>query len=149
MTIETKRDLALAVLWKYYGAWYTWGADAAGEGGATDCSGLVQQPLKAVGAMPRGVDETAEMLRQRFVESIDDELAEPGGLVFWLDDSGKAVHVEMVVFVDPDDDRIYSMGASGGGASVKTIDDAIKANAFVKVRPVESRGGTRVYADPF
>jgi hypothetical protein len=141
------RGLALRVIWQYYGAWYTWGADAAGSDSSTDCSGLVQQPLKAIGSLPRGTDETAEALRSRY-RVVGEHEAMPGDLVFWLNGSQTAaVHVEMIV--ERVGIRLFSLGASGGGPHVVDLASAKKADAWVKVRPVESRGGVRTYASPY
>ena len=53
------------------------------------------------------------------------------------------IHVEMMV------DDLHVVGASGGGSKTKTIADAIKQNAFVKMRPVGYRGFNYKICDPF
>ena len=45
--------------------------------------------------------------------------------------------------------KVAIIGASGGGSKTKTIKDAIKHNAFIKVRPVNSRSGPKAYFDPY
>ncbi len=57
---------------------------------------------------------------------------QPGDLYFRVKD-GVAIHVEIIEEVlSP---KFYiSIGASGGGPDVHTLDDAIKANAFIKRR---------------
>ena len=70
----------------------------------------------------------------------------PGKLVFWFSRdprSNKAIHVEMMI------DNYHTVGASGGGSATKTISDAIKHNAFVKMRPLNYRGTNFKICDPF
>jgi hypothetical protein len=50
------------------------------------------------------------------------------------------------------DGLVLSIGASGGGAKTLTERDAIRDNAFVKVRPINGPGartGFLGYKDPF
>ena len=44
--------------------------------------------------------------------------------------------------------KLY-MGAEGGGRTTNSIEEAIRRNAFIKVRPVDSRGTNFVFANPF
>lgn len=143
----TDREFAVWYAETWLGRWYTWGgSDPSG----IDCSGLMVEVLKAVGILPRRVDFTAEGLRQ-LAESngwvCDEADVEPGCLVFWLEEtSGResAVHVEIVSRHSG-----IAIGASGGGSKVRDLASAIKHNAFVKARPWASRGGKRLFADPF
>lgn len=139
--MDVYRDLALKVAWSYLGKFYTWGGD---DPSGFDCSGLVIECLKTVGAFPRKGDATADMLRKRYPQ-VDQTNVLPGDLVFWMR-AMRAVHVAMVI--DPID--LY-IGAEGGGSRTKTVEDAIRSNAFIKVRPIASRGsaGDRVFATPF
>jgi hypothetical protein len=142
---DLRRSLALRILWGMWGTAYRWSGD---DPDSWDCSGLVIEILKSVGLFPRKGDTTAHGLFERFAAQRVKEIeAEPGCLVFWLNQSGRAVHVEMVVQVE--DTEIYAMGASGGGPDVVDHATAMAKNAFVKVRPVASRTGLRSYADPF
>ena len=105
-----------------------------------DCSGLIHEVLQGVGLEKHGFDSTAQGLYLRFKSN----KGEPGAgcLVFWFKD-GKAIHVEMMI------DRDHTIGASGGGSKTKTIADAIKHNAFVKMRPLNYRGENYKIIDPF
>ena len=70
----------------------------------------------------------------------------PGKLVFWFTRdlrSDRAIHVEMMI------DKYHTVGASGGGSKTVTIQDAIKHNAFVKMRPLSYRGTNYKICDPF
>ena len=111
---------------------YKWGGDD--PMGGVDCSGLVIEGLASVGLLPRKSDYTAHQLlnvvfstRDRLVE---DELAR-GCLLFWQ--RGRTVrHVEIVWAVIGQ--RVLTIGASGGGSRTTDRLEAIKQNAYVKVR---------------
>ena len=70
----------------------------------------------------------------------------PGCWAFKLNEAGTAIHVELV-----SRNPAIAIGASGGGPHVKTIDDAIRDNAFIKPRPLATWGGVGswVFADPY
>lgn len=135
----TQRELYLKILWQYYGTPYRWGGD---DPSSIDCSGLKVEALQSVGILARGEDASADMLYRMFPAIMRHEL-EPGDLVFWLNSRAKAIHVGSVI-----ENIGYYMGAEGGGSSTQTLADAWGGNAFVKVRPIESRGDvtTRRYA---
>lgn len=139
-------DLALDILESWHGRPYKWGGD---DPSGIDCSGLVIEVLKSVGLFDRGGDATAEGLRRLYRRSPATEAtARPGCLVFWMNaDGDRAVHVEMVV--ERIGGRLFAMGASGGGRHTKTPEDAARHNAYVKIRPVDTRPGQKVFVDPF
>lgn len=131
-----KRELMLDLAMRWLGKPYLWGGDDPMAG--FDCSGLVVEVLKSVGALPREGDWTAEQLRQRFPKT---SIPERGRLVFWGETV--ATHVELLL------DGELSIGASGGGSKTLTLEDAIRQNAYIKVRPWASRPGVLGFADPF
>jgi hypothetical protein len=134
-------DVALYTALSHLGRWYTWGGD---DPSGFDCSGLVIEALKAAGKVPRGGwDSTADGLMKDAGFEVADGL-EPGCLVFWGRDA-RATHVEMIVAVDGE--QTWTVGASGGGSATRTVDDARRMNAFVKIRP--TRGGYMAVRDPF
>jgi len=137
--VENLRKKAIKYLWHLLGAPYLWAGDSPLEG--FDCSGLQIEVLQAVGILPHNFDSTAHDLYLKF---IDYKVEKPymGCLVFWFRD-GRAIHVEMLI-----DDSLV-IGASGGGSSVKTLRDAIRQNAFVKMRPLYYRGENFKIIDPF
>ena len=138
-TIDRLREVAVRVAWASYGKPYIWGGDDAIAG--FDFSGFVIEILQSVGILPRG-DWTAAGLWNRFLPLRVDE-ALPGCLVFWKAGSGRIRHVEFCIGNE------LSIGASGGGSGTRTEEDAIRHNAFVKVRPIEGRGQVAGFADPF
>ena len=145
---ESKRELFMYVVESWLNHWYSWGGD---DPNGTDCSGLAIEGLKAVGLFPRKDDTTAKGLYHRLATA-GRSLSKPGprgSLVFWCKNGdGSAIfHVE-VIFARIDN-MIYTIGASGGGSKTITKEDAIRDNAFVKIRPLTDRGVTLLYADPF
>ena len=133
----TPREIALKVAWSFLGKPYLWGGDDPMAG--FDCSGFVIECLKSVGRLPRTGDWTANGLYERFKVVV---ISYEGCLVFW-ENNGRIIHVELCI------DDIYAIGFSGGGSDTLTVQDAIKANAYCKVRPFRSRAGLYGFVDPF
>jgi cell wall-associated NlpC family hydrolase len=106
-----------------------------------DCSGFCIEILQAAGKLPRKFDTTASGLFGMFPRSA---IGAPGCLVFWHGSSKSSiVHVEYCI-----GDGL-AIGASGGGSRTQTGQDAINQNAFIKIRPIDSRPGVAGYVDPF
>ena len=125
------------VAWSYHGKWYTWGgSNPAG----IDCSGFIVELGKSIGIIYRQDDFSSaglwEALKQYRIPT-----PKTGGLVFYGDGEGNVNHVEFCL------DDFHSMGASGGGSWIKTTEDAIKANAFIKVRPIKRKREIIGYTD--
>jgi len=129
----------LRVAWKFVGGWYKWGGD---DPGGFDCSGLVIEILKSVGLLPRRFDDTAKGLAERFAKQKCSTPA-AGRLAFYANEEGEIVHVEFCV------DRAHTIGASGGGPWVRNLDEAMRSNAFIKVRPVYGGRVPKLFVDPF
>ena len=139
-----RRTLAMQVAWCNYGLPYRWGGDDPLKG--FDCSGFVIEVLQSVGILPGKGDWTADALWRLFSLDLCIPKPIPGALAFWsYNPGGTKKHVELCI------DEKHSIGASGGGSRVKTEEDAILWNAFVKVRPVCPRGsmGRIEFVDPF
>lgn len=132
------RRRAVIYLQKWIGHFYLWGGD---DPSGFDCSGLVLEVLKSVGLVKHSIDVTANYLYLTFQKQKKNK-GGMGCLVFWFS-GDTAIHVEMMV------DGQHVIGASGGGSKTKTIADAIKQNAFVKMRPIDYRGGNYKICDPF
>lgn len=136
-------ELAKQIAMAYLGRPYIWGGDDPIRG--FDCSGFVIEILKSVGALPRQGDWTAQGLYNLMV-SEERQLPNEGFLVFWTRKEfpkTSIYHVELCLNAD------YSIGASGGGSRTTTEAEAILQNAYIKVRPIESRKGPRLYVNPF
>jgi hypothetical protein len=130
---QTERELSLAIAWGFLGTFYTWGGD---DPSGFDCSGILVECSKAVGKLPRRSDFTAAGLYLRWKHlGIPAQNMRPGDVVFF-GKGGRVTHVEICVLAHP----ALAIGASGGGKRTKTRQDAIKDNAFIKVRPVWGRG---------
>lgn len=138
LMVQTERELALDYAWRYLGTFYSWGGD---DPSGFDCSGFVVEILKAIGLLPRGGDWTAAGLFGLFQNKAVSE-PQAGCLVFWHSND-KIIHVEMCV------DSERSLGASGGGRGTVTREDAIKHNAFIKMRPYKTRKNVYGFVDPF
>lgn len=119
---------------------YIWGGDDPIIG--FDCSGLVQDILASVGQDPPG-DQTAQALFDYFSksgrvhgphESLSDVEA-LGALPFFGSAPDKITHVGFIVANAP----LRMIEAGGGGSRTKSIQDAARQNAFVRIRPVFNR----------
>jgi len=134
----TPKEIALKVAWAKLDKPYLWGGDDPLAG--FDCSGFVIECLKSAGVLPRAGDWTAEQLFSMFKANPLSKEPYAGCLVFW---ENPIAHVELCL------DETFSIGASGGGSETKTEADAIKENAYVKIRPIRSRARIYGYVDPF
>jgi len=131
---RTPEEVFLWVVLSYHGKPYTWGGDDPMAG--MDCSGLVVEGLKSAGLIPRKRDYTADDLWKLF-RHMRLDIPKCGSLCFWFDNQGTAAHVGVCINEDS------YIGAEGGGIHVKTLEDAIKENAFIKIRPLFSRSGAK------
>jgi len=131
------RKLALKIAFKFLGKPYLWGGD---DPSGFDCSGFVIEVLKSVGTLPRKGDWTAAMLARTWTVISDPR---PGDLVFWATGTGRIIHIEMCI------GKGLAIGASGGSRNTRTYQDAIKQNAYIKIRPILMRPGVWRYVNPF
>lgn len=108
-----------------------------------DCSGYVIEILKSIGHLPREGDWTAAGLWEHF-RNLEVSYPQRGCLVFYENKSRtRIVHVEFCL------DAELAIGASGGGSRTGTIRKAVDNNAYIKVRPIESRPHIRGYINTF
>lgn len=133
--VELLRTSGLAYIMRFIGKWYKWAGD---DPSGFDCSGLSVEFLKSAGIIDRQSDYTAHMLFGYFQ---DCQVKAPyaGCLSLHLNNQGHATHVEICI------NRFQTVGASGGNSKTLTAEDAIRDNAFIKVRPI--RGN--MFVDPF
>lgn len=136
-----KRDIALKVAFHYLGRPYIWGGDNPSVG--FDCSGYVIEILKSCDILPPNGDWTAHGLYGMFVNR-KVTIPTTGCLVFW-ERTGRMRHVEFCL------NDFLSIGASGGGSDTIGEDDAIAADAYIKVRAFQKRAAnsTLHFVDPF
>ena len=106
-----------------------------------DCNGLIHEVLQGVGIEKRGYDCTANDLYLTYKNN-KVELPYAGCLVFFLRE-GKAKHVGMMI-----DDNFF-IAAGGGDFETRTLDDAIRKNAYVKMDSLKNLGGNVKICDPF
>jgi hypothetical protein len=116
---------------------YRWGGDDPIWG--FDCSGLVIEGLKGANKFHRDKDATAAGLATMYLPA---PVLRPGCLLFW---GNPIIHVEVVWQIVGG--QPYTIGASGGGSSTRTQEDAARFNAYVKIRP--ARPGWVRAVDPF
>lgn len=131
------KDSYIEYMKKFEGTFYTWGGN---DPSSFDCSGYIIEGLKSVGLLPRKVDYTSDQLYQMF-KKYEVSVPYEGCLIFWVR-SGKSYHVETAI------NKYQMIGASGGGSDVKTRQDAIKKNAFIKRRPIPQTSNL-VFVDIF
>jgi len=133
------RAVAVDYAKHFIGTPYHWGGDDPMEG--FDCSGFVVEVLQAVGKL-QARDYTADDLYAIFKPNVV-ALGYAGCLAFWLNDAGRAVHVMLLI------DNAHVIGASGGGSGTDDLADAIRQNAFVKMRNINYRKANYKIVDPF
>lgn len=109
---------------------YRWGGDDPIQG--YDCSGLIQDLYAMLGIDPKG-DQTAQDLHNYFKTRAKEGARQLGTLVFYGKSTLAITHVGMML------DEHYMLEAGGGGSQTNSLDAAAKANAFVRVRPFNSR----------
>lgn len=130
---EAARKWLIHTALSYLGTPYVWGGD---DPAGFDCSGFVLECLKSVGIFPGRTDHTADSLMQSLKGTILDA-PEAGALLFALDRSGRATHV--VICLDP----WFQIGANGGTSATIDSHAAWRRNAFVKIRPIQTKSESR------
>lgn len=130
------RRIAIKRAWTLLDLPYSWGGDDPVKG--FDCSGGVIEILKSVCRLPRKFDCRAKDLYVLFPKV---KTPRAGCLVFY--GTEEIEHVEFCI------NRWLAIGASGGGSKVKTREDAIKYNAFIKLRSIKRKRRIIGYVDPF
>lgn len=114
----------------FLGVPYLWGGETRLKG--LDCSGLVQEILKAAGIDPPG-DQSAQALYNHFDKNSTWNVTGAGSLVFYGVSPMKVTHVAFMI------DKYLIIEAAGGGSDIVTLQDAVSKNAIVRMRPYDYR----------
>lgn len=115
---------------KFVGEPYKWGGDSMVDGGF-DCSGLVLEILRSSGQWPHKNDINSQGIYNHFVQPDNGMSAlynKFGSLLFY----GKSVSDIRHVAFGLDHARIIDAG--GGSSRTRTLEDARRDDAFVRVR---------------
>lgn len=83
--------------------------------------------------LPHKYDNTAQGLYNKFQSEGVINSKGFGALVFFGKSKTKITHIGFML------DKTRMLEAGGGGRHVKTIEDAIKYNAFTRIRPINIR----------
>lgn len=114
----------------FIGVPYIWGGNNPIEG--FDCSGYVLECLRSVGFKNhdmRAVDLHKTLSGLGWRSGLRE-----GSILFFGDSRNKITHVEIAISTQ------LMIGASGGGRNTISREIASQQNAFVKIRPINSRG---------
>jgi len=109
---------------------YMWGGSNAMKG--LDCSGFVQKVLEEVGIDPPG-DQTAQGLYNHFVKAGKQCQIGPDSLLFFGKSPSRITHIAIALT-----DEVM-IEAGGGDSTTKTLEDAIKKEARVRIVPINKR----------
>lgn len=135
--LKIVRDYALQLV----GTPYVYGGDDPMKG--FDCSGIVIELLQAYGLLPYGYDNTSQGLYTWAITTFDTSLrAGLGALAFFGKSVDKISHVAWLI-----NDELM-LEAGGGTSKIKTIEDAIAKNAYIRIRPLTWRKDLRVILMP-
>lgn len=97
-----------------------------------DCSGLVIECLKSVGMFPLQ-DMTAQNLYSYFKPTGTLNKAGPGALCFYGKSTSQISHIAIMI------NDFQVLEAGGGTSQTDSFDDAVKQNAFIRIRPFMQR----------
>lgn len=131
-------DYAMSFLLKPY----KWGGD---DFSGIDCSGFVIELMQSCGQLPHKSDMTAQGLFNLFEagKAIYSTASRFGSLVFYGESVTRITHVAFAL------DQYRILEAGGGGSKVNSVEDAIKYNAFVRMRPIDYRDDRVAILKPF
>lgn len=115
----------------FLGTPYLWGGNTP-QG--WDCSGFICEVLRAYGHLDRN-DYSSQMIYDQLVKINTRSQLSLGSVLFFGNSRSSITHVAMAI-----DEKGTLMVESGGGDSkTTTLKAAREKNAFVRVRPINSR----------
>ena len=120
--IEIIIDLAM----RLYSLPYRWGGSNPMTG--FDCSGFIVELFKSVGWLTKSEDLNAQGLYQLLKRSKALEINDRGSLAFYGPSIDKINHVALCITSE------LCIEAGAGDSKTTTLDQAIKQNAFIRVR---------------
>lgn len=138
MTPNILQDYAISMA----GTPYMWGGDD--PMGGFDCSGFCIELLTASGILPFGYDATAKDLLLELIKrnGTQTKFAKFGTICFYGKSPDEITHVTFAL------DKDTMIEAGGGGSKTIDLASAIKANAFIRLRPIRLRSDLIVMCNP-
>lgn len=103
-----KRESLISYGLRFIGDPYEWGGDGR-KGKGFDCSGLIQEILHSVGALPDRQDRTAQAIYELFKRKSGKPACAHGNLVFFGKDLKNITHIGLTV------NEFQYLEAGGGG----------------------------------
>lgn len=127
---------------QHVGLPYAWGGDDPMAG--FDCSGFVIELLKSVGVLPNRYDSSAhDLFLHLESKAVGTSAPRFGAIAFFGSGITKRLtHVGFCI------DRYRMLEAGAGGKHIKTVQDAIKYNACIRIRPVKMRSDLQAILKP-
>lgn len=123
-----KLMIAYAKTW--IGIPYKWGGNSPD---GVDCSGFVQLVLQRVGLDPVG-DQTAQAIYDHFLKTGSKIIsAREGAIIFFGKNVKSITHVSIAL------NETDMIEAGGGGSKTNTYDDAVRDDAWVRIKPITNR----------
>ena len=128
--LPSQVDILVNYAKSFIGLPYIWGGNNPIDG--FDCSGFVLECLKAVGVL-RGGDRASMSIHNELKEIGLASGIEKGAILFFGKDENSITHTAIAI------SEHLMIEAGGGNSTTKTPEDAAKKNAFVRIRPIDSR----------